>query len=62
MHSSDFSHLRPDDLLFWSGTYQVKRIPPITHVMLFLGKNKQNRLLMFGSSNGRPYQGKKCGV
>lgn len=50
--------LKPGDLLFWSGTYKVNRTPPITHVMLYLGKNKYNQPLMFGSSNGRPYQHK----
>lgn len=51
-------NLQPGDLLFWSGTYKVKRTPPITHVMLYLGKDKNNQPLMFGSSNGRPYQHK----
>lgn len=36
--SPDFSHLRPGDLLFWSGTYAIKRDINITHVMLYLGK------------------------
>ena len=55
----DFSKLKPGDLLFWSGTYRVKRTPPITHVMLYLGKTKNNELLMFGASNGRTYRGKR---
>lgn len=52
------NHLKPGDLLFWSGTYKVNRTPPITHVMLYLGKDKNNQPLMFGSSNGRPYKRK----
>lgn len=57
--SFEFSKLKPGDLLFWSGTYAVERDPPITHVMMYLGKDLQNRPLMFGASDGRPYQGKR---
>lgn len=56
--SSEFSHLKPGDLLFWEGTYKTNRNPPISHVMLYLGKNQQNQPLMFGASDGRSYQGK----
>lgn len=59
LSSTEFSKLRPGDLLFWSGTYAIHRDPPITHVMIYLGKNKNNKPLMFGSSNGRTYLGKK---
>jgi NlpC/P60 family len=59
--SKDFSHLKPGDLLFWVGTYKTKHNPPISHVMLYLGTNKQNQPLMFGSSDGRTYQGKQMG-
>jgi cell wall-associated NlpC family hydrolase len=55
----DFDNLKPGDLLFWTGTYAVKRIPPITHVMIYIGKNKQGRQLMVGASDGRTYLGKK---
>lgn len=58
-NSPEFSHLKPGDLLFWSGTYAVQRDVPITHVMLYLGKNKNGERLMFGASDGRTYQGKK---
>lgn len=58
-HSSEFSKLKPGDLLFWSGTYVVHRNTSITHVMMYLGKNKAGDPLMFGASNGRTYQGKK---
>lgn len=57
--SFEFSKLKPGDLLFWTGTYDVKREPPITHVMMYLGKNQQNQPLMFGASDGRTYQGKQ---
>lgn len=57
--SSEFSHLRPGDLLFWSGTYRTHKKNTITHVMIYLGKNHQNHPLMFGSSDGRTYQGKR---
>ncbi len=49
----DFDKLKPGDLLFWSGTYHTNR--KISHVMLYLGKNKQQQPLMFGASNGRSY-------
>lgn len=52
----DFKDLKPGDLLFWSGTYNKSGI---THVMLYLGKNKDNQPLMFGSSDGRTYEGKR---
>ncbi len=56
--SFEFSKLKPGDLLFWSGTYPVKRDPAITHVMLYLGRDKQNRPLMFGANSGGTYRGK----
>lgn len=55
--SADFSHLKPGDLLFWSGTYKTTQ--NITHVMLYLGLNENNKPVMFGSSDGRVYQNKK---
>lgn len=58
-NSPEFSHLKPGDLLFWSGTYVVHRDVSITHVMLYLGKNKNGERIMFGASDGRTYQGKK---
>lgn len=51
--SFEFAHLKPGDLLFWTDTYQVERDPPITHVMLYLGKDKQGKPMMFGASEGR---------
>lgn len=52
------AELRPGDLMFWEGTYDVKRDPPISHVMLYLGREKQTGLpVMVGSSDGRTYAG-----
>lgn len=59
LQSKEFAHLNPGDLLFWTGTYPVKRKSPITHVMLYLGKNMQGKHLIFGSSTGPSYINKK---
>jgi hypothetical protein len=59
LHSPQFSQLKPGDLLFWSGTYAKGKEGTITHVMLYLGTNKNHEPLMFGSSDGRTYRGKK---
>jgi cell wall-associated NlpC family hydrolase len=56
--SFEFDALRPGDLLFWSGTYSVTREFPVTHVMLYLGREKKTKQrVMFGASDGRTYQG-----
>ena len=58
--SFELNELAPGDLLFWSGTYDIKRDPPVTHAMIYLGKAKSDGLpIMFGSSDGRSYRGKK---
>ncbi|MCK5922938.1 MAG: C40 family peptidase [Methylococcales bacterium] len=56
-----FAQLKPGDLLFWEGTYNAaKNNPPVSHVMIYLGTLKaDNRGVMFGSSSGRRYRGKK---
>ena len=43
------THLRVGDLLFWENTYKPRRDPPITHVMIYLGKNNRGQWLMAGS-------------
>lgn len=53
LHTFEFSKLQPGDLLFWTGTYNVHRDPPVTHVMLYLGKNKENEPIMFGANETR---------
>ena len=56
----ELREMRPGDLLFWTGTYRVDRDPPVTHVMVYLGKRKKDgHRLMFGSSDGRPYDGQR---
>lgn len=50
--------LRPGDLLFWEGTYGVNRNPPISHAMVYLGKEKATGApVMAGASDGRKYRG-----
>jgi cell wall-associated NlpC family hydrolase len=52
--------LKPGDLLFWSGTYNIDRDPPITHVMIYLGREKRTKKrVMVGASDGRTYDGKQ---
>ena len=56
--SFEFDDLLPGDLLFWTGTYEVQREIPISHVMLYLGTEKKTkRRVMFGASDGRTYAG-----
>jgi cell wall-associated NlpC family hydrolase len=51
--------LKPGDLLFWTGTYQIERDPPVTHTMIYLGREKESgKRVMVGSSDGRTYEGK----
>jgi cell wall-associated NlpC family hydrolase len=50
--------LKPGDLLFWEGTYEVQRDPPISHTMIYLGREKKTGLrVMVGASDGRTYGG-----
>jgi hypothetical protein len=56
--SFELNDLRPGDLLFWSGTYKVDREIPITHVMIYLGKEKStDKPVMVGATDGRSYNG-----
>lgn len=64
IHSTEdpiFEDLKPGDLLFWTGTYSTtKRDPPISHVMIFLGRLKSDgQGVVFGSSDGRRFRGKR---
>lgn len=56
-----FSHLRPGDLLFWSGTYTPKdgRNINISHVSMYLGQEKDGRHVMVGATKGRSYRGRR---
>jgi peptidoglycan DL-endopeptidase CwlO len=57
--SFELDALKPGDLLFWCGTYNINRDPPITHTMIFLGREKgTKKRVMVGSSDGRSYEGK----
>ena len=58
--SFELDELKPGDLLFWAGTYSVERDPPITHSMIYLGKEKKTgRPIMVGASDGRTYGGEQ---
>lgn len=58
--SFELDALKPGDLLFWTGTYDVERDPPVTHTMIYLGTLKvDGRRVMFGASDGRTFDGKK---
>jgi cell wall-associated NlpC family hydrolase len=57
-----FSALKPGDLLFWTGTYDISsaRELPISHVMLYLGKRKKDgKPVVFGASDGRTYDNER---
>lgn len=54
----ELEDLKPGDLLFWTGTYSIDRDPPITHAMIYLGRERKNgRRVMVGASDGRVYEG-----
>jgi peptidoglycan DL-endopeptidase CwlO len=56
----ELDDLKPGDLLFWRGTYNIDRDPPITHTMIYLGREKRTKKrVMIGSSDGRTYDGKQ---
>ncbi len=56
--SFELDELQPGDLLFWTGTYSIERDPPITHAMIYLGREKgTNKRIMVGASDGRTYNG-----
>jgi peptidoglycan DL-endopeptidase CwlO len=58
--SFELDELKPGDLLFWTGTYSVERDPPVTHTMIYVGKEKDsNKPIMVGASDGRTYEGEK---
>jgi peptidoglycan DL-endopeptidase CwlO len=58
--SFELDALKPGDLLFWRGTYSIDRDPPITHAMIYLGREKgTKKRIMIGASDGRTYDGKQ---
>ena len=58
LNGFELDELKPGDLLFWSDTYETSHDPPVTHTMIYLGREKEtgNRV-MVGSSDGRSYHG-----
>jgi hypothetical protein len=60
LDSFEFDELKPGDLLFWTGTYSLERDPPVTHTMIYVGKEKESgKPIMVGASDGRTYEGKQ---
>lgn len=56
--SPELKDLLPGDLMFWTGTYDSGRDIPISHVMMYLGREKgTGKRIMFGASDGRSYNG-----
>jgi hypothetical protein len=45
--------LRPGDFLFWEHTYKPRRKPPITHVMMYLGRDASGKMWMAGAQGSR---------
>jgi cell wall-associated NlpC family hydrolase len=58
--SFELDALKPGDLLFWTGTYNIERDPPVTHSMIYLGREKgTKKRIMVGASDGRSFDGKQ---
>ncbi len=56
----ELNALKPGDLLFWSGTYNIERDPPVTHTMMYVGREKgTDKRIMVGASDGRSYDGQQ---
>lgn len=55
--------MRSGDLLFWEWTYDIKRRPPVSHVMIYLGRTADGTPKMAGSSSrGRGETTQRGGV
>ena len=60
LDSFELDELKPGDLLFWTGTYDVEKDPPVTHIMIYLGTKKEDgKPVMVGASDGRSFEGKR---
>lgn len=60
LDSFELDELKPGDLLFWTGTYDVEKDPLVTHIMIYLGtKNEDGKPVMVGASDGRSFEGKR---
>lgn len=55
-----FATLQPGDLIFWAhnGELAAKELH-VSHVHMFLGKEKDGHAVMIGASDGRGYRGKR---
>lgn len=55
-----FKALMPGDLIFWAadGDQSLAKLR-VTHVHMFLGREKDGHAVMIGSSDGRGYRGKR---
>lgn len=54
--------LQPGDLLFWKNTTNVHTNPPISHVMIYLGRDNSDKMFMFGAStSARSQDSQKSG-
>ncbi len=57
-HGVELEALKPGDLLFWAGTYEIDRDPSISQCMIYLGREMAtNQRVMIGASDGRSYKG-----
>ena len=49
--SVEFKELLPGDLMFWTGTYESGRDVPISHVMMYSGReNMTGKRIMFSAT------------
>ena len=61
--SFEFDDLKPGDLLFWRGTYNIDRDPPITHTMIYLGREKRtNKRVMVDPAMAVPMTASNVGA
>ena len=61
--SFELEGLKPGDLLFWEDASSTDRDPPITHTMIYLGRDRLTKQrMMVGASDGRIYGGQRTGV
>jgi cell wall-associated NlpC family hydrolase len=61
MNTFEWAELKPGNLVFWVNSTadgKTDRDPPVTHVMIYLGKRKSDgQPVLMGASDGRTYQG-----
>src|SRR4029077_18513851 len=58
--SFELDALKPGVFLFWIGPKKIDRDPPVTHAMIYLGREKHtNKRIMVGASDGRTFDGKQ---